>query len=495
MDYEKIQKPSQGGGFSPGKLRSKFLGMEKKRKEQEDLESESLRSEISEIEDRGVISSENCKDVAECSNSMATETLNWETIPWNCILKDRNYTIRSLKDGYDSANNGSSVSSAFEFQKEERASHRLLVTPFFKPAPSKWDDAQKWIGKPTSNRPNTRPSQMRVGQALASRKTAFDQRVVGTEEVDVKRIDPRQTNMEVGVQKSVNWVPNLHPVAESYTKPALIIENIVADSAVSLSRHDSSVSAQSAATLAPPPSTVRPVSVRDMGTEMTPIVSQEPSRNGTPVSGTTPMRSPTSSRPSTPGRPAPNSSPVEPANYQVDPNRELSEKELKLKTRREIMVLGAQLGKMNIAAWASKEEEDKDASTLLKIVDVSQPAKTVIETRASAWEETEKAKFMARYKSEEIKIQAWENHQKAKTEAEMRKIEVEVERMRGHAQDRLMNKLAVSRHKAEKKRAIADAKRNRYAARTEHQADYIRKTSRIPSSFSYWNWCFGDLSV
>lgn len=68
-----------------------------------------------------------------------------------------------------------------------------------------------------------------------------------------------------------------------------------------------------------------------------------------------------------------------------------------MKTRREIMLLGTQLGKMNIAAWASKEEEDNDASTSLKNLGEEQPAKSVIETRAAAWEEAEKAKCMARY--------------------------------------------------------------------------------------------------
>lgn len=67
-----------------------------------------------------------------------------------------------------------------------------------------------------------------------------------------------------------------------------------------------------------------------------------------------------------------------------------------MKTRREIMVLGAQLGKTNIAAWASKEEEDKDASTSLKTKTAEQPAKSVVEARAAAWEEAEKAKYMAR---------------------------------------------------------------------------------------------------
>ncbi|WRX16608.1 Remorin [Theobroma cacao] len=96
---------------------------------------------------------------------------------------------------------------------------------------------------------------------------------------------------------------------------------------------------------------------------------------------------------------------------------------------------------------------------------------------------------LSRFKREEMKIQAWENHQKAKTEAEMRKIEVEVERMRGRAHDKLMNKLAAARHKAEEKRAAAEAKRNQQAAKTEQQAEYIRRTGRIPYSFPCWNWC------
>lgn len=160
-----------------------------------------------------------------------------------------------------------------------------------------------------------------------------------------------------------------------------------------------------------------------------------------------------------------------------------------MKTRREIMVLGTQLGKKNIAAWASKEEEDKDASTSLKTIGADQQSKNVIETRAAAWEDAEKAKYTARFKREEMKIQAWENHQKAKTEAEMRKIEVEVERIRGQAQDRLMNKLAAARHKAEEKRAAAEAKRNRRAAKTEQQAEYIRRTGRVPSSFTFCGCC------
>lgn len=166
--------------------------------------------------------------------------------------------------------------------------------------------------------------------------------------------------------------------------------------AVNLRRHDSSVSIHSATTIIPPPSTARSVSMRDMGTEMTPIASQEPSRNGTPVRATTPIRSPTSSRPRTPQRTTAASSPTDPPNNHLDLNNKLSEKELQMKTRREIKALGTQLGKLSIAAWASKEVEEKAASTSFKNVGVKQAAKNVIEIHAAAWEEAEKAKYMAR---------------------------------------------------------------------------------------------------
>lgn len=137
--------------------------------------------------------------------------------------------------------------------------------------------------------------------------------------------------------------------------------------------------------------------MRDMGTEMTPIASQEPSRNGTPVRATTPIRSPTSSRPPTPQRTTAASSPTDHPNDHLDLNKnKLSEKDLQMKTRREIKALGTQLGKLNIAAWVGKEEEEKAASTSLKNVGVEQAAKNVIEIRAAAWEEAEKAKYLAR---------------------------------------------------------------------------------------------------
>ncbi|KAF3432458.1 hypothetical protein FNV43_RR27198 [Rhamnella rubrinervis] len=521
MDYERIQKPQGGGGLSPGKLRNMLLGVEKQRKEEQDLDSTlTLRSKPFDTNEAGGSSSDNCKDVdvvsvlPECSTSaipnnlLESEMVSDHRLKDNTLVKSR---IRNPDDpslDYDSGHDGMSVSSSiFDFQKAERAAQRKpLAPPLSKPTKSKWDDAQKWIASPSNNRPKTGQANVQGGQGVGSRKGANlsyltrqpstkvvvevpDKKVLAFEEPDTKRIDTNQAKMESWGQKLVSWEANSDPTADSYGKPVLMIENSVGESAINLSRHDSSVAIHSAMTFIPPPTTARSVSMRDMGTEMTPIASQEPSRTGTPVRAMTPIRSPNGSRPSTPGRTAPESSRTDPTVDNRNPDNELSEKALQMKTRREIMALGTQLGKMNIAAWASKEEEDKDASASLKNVAAEQQAKSVIETRAAAWEEAEKAKYMARFKREEMKIQAWENHQKAKSEAEMRKIEVEIERMRGRAHDKLMNKLAAARHKAEEKRAAAEAKRSQQAVKTEQQADYIRRTGRIPSSFFCWNWC------
>lgn len=64
--------------------------------------------------------------------------------------------------------------------------------------------------------------------------------------------------------------------------------------------------------------------------------------------------------------------------------------------------------------------------------------------------------------------------------------------MRGKAHEKLMEKLEAARRKAEEQRAAAEANRNRQAARTEQQAEYIRRTGRLPS-FSYCSWCSWNL--
>lgn len=145
--------------------------------------------------------------------------------------------------------------------------------------------------------------------------------------------------------------------------------------------------------------------MRDMGTEMTPIPSQEPSRSATPVSATTPLRSPTSSIPSTPRRgepaPTPTERPISNSTQNLTENakKELSAQEQKLKTRREIVALGVQLGKMNIAAWASKDEKEKSNSGKGSL-DEDELAQIEYAKRADAWEEAEKSKHAARFSLE-----------------------------------------------------------------------------------------------
>ncbi|CAI9096901.1 OLC1v1033153C1 [Oldenlandia corymbosa var. corymbosa] len=519
--------------LSPGKLRSMILGSggggggsDKKGAQgtggeddylDEELESTSLsmRSQGLEIQDFGDDGYDNCKDVDVVSvlpgfPTVATPEISAHSeISYDSGLKDNSLVssrVRSTDESsmhYDSGNDATSVSSsAFEFQKSERAQQRVPLAPFSKPAPSKWDDAQKWIASPTANLPkNGQPT-----QGIGSRKGSYfgygsrqsstkvvvevtDQKMIPYDEPDTKQIDSSLARKQSGMQKVVDW-DAYQCTSESYSKPVVMMDNFIGESAMAFSRHDSSLAVHSATAIIPPPSTARSVSMRDMGTEMTPIASQEPSRTGTPVRATTPTRSPSTSMPSSPGRAAPVMPPGDPSNEHLDDDiKESSEKELQMKTRREIMLLGTQLGKMNIAAWASKDNENKEALASIKTVATEQPSQSVIETRAVAWEEAEKAKYMARFKREEIRIQAWENHQKAKTEAEMRKTEVEVERMRAKAQDKLMNKLASVQHKAEERHAQAEAKRNRRAAKAEKQAEYIRTTGRIPSSFRCWNWC------
>ncbi|WOL05995.1 hypothetical protein Cni_G14727 [Canna indica] len=476
----------QGGGFSPKKLRVMLLGVEKRRKEEELESKASLRSEPSELEDGRASAADSCKDV-ECST--LTEMAGSQ--------RSRDHAIGAarVKSQEDDSLESESVSSGFEFQKAERTPlHRLTATPAFvppfsKPAPSKWDDAQKWIASPTSNRGGNKTGggQAKKGglAGYVSRQAAAKVILDVVEEADTKKVDGIQAKKEVSGMKSVSWAGEPLPVLDSGVKPAAGMENSVVSSAVNLSRHDSSTSVQSATTFVTPAPTARSVSMRDVGTEMTPIASQEPSRTGTPVRATSPLCSPTSSRPSTPQRTAPFSTQTDSADCHEElNNKDLSEKELQMKTRREIMALGQQLGKTNIAAWASKEVEEINASASKDQLD-----KNVIEARAVAWEEAEKTKYLARFKREEIKIQAWENHQKAAIEAEIRKIEVEVERMRASAHERLMNQLATVKHKAEEKRAAAEAKRNQQAAKTAQQAEYIRRTGGIPSSFSCWSWC------
>lgn len=130
-----------------------------------------------------------------------------------------------------------------------------------------------------------------------------------------------------------------------------------------------------------------------MGTEMTPVP--------TPLQSVTPNGSSISSLSSSP-RPGA----AEPFSTDLNTkstgggseNRggkdKLSEEQMRLNIRREIAALGIKLGKMSIASWASKEVEQFCSSP--KTLDIG-TEKGEYEDCATAWEEAENIKYLARY--------------------------------------------------------------------------------------------------
>lgn len=54
--------------------------------------------------------------------------------------------------------------------------------------------------------------------------------------------------------------------------------------------------------------------------------------------------------------------------------------------------------------------------------------------------------------------------------------------MRAEAVERMSEKLEITRQTAQEKRAAAEARMNKQAARAAHKAQLIRQTGRVPSS-------------
>ncbi|XP_022720244.1 uncharacterized protein LOC111278071 isoform X2 [Durio zibethinus] len=475
MEYERIDKVQSG--ISPSKLRMKLMGPHHHRKK-DGSNSNSSRTSPSRIEDSefvdSLLASKNgdfdeevpSLDVAavKVSNEVVSDSsLNdqissqpKESLPRESVEVchaqlqqfskgvDGNtsaiHPMRTLEDenlDYDS----NASSSSFEFHKGEKAVHSSMTRSYSRPMSSKWNDAEKWI----MNRQNV--------QATYSKKSAFhnqanrfpmtnmgrvapesanyDQRLAVNRIADTKRVDFCQAAVQMPFEKFSFTPSGAHPISAQACGGNLLSDQCPQSTDLrEVAQWDLSCIKSSAEDTTVLPA-IRSVSMRDTGTEMTPVTSQEPSRTATPVGATTPLRSPTSSIPSTPRRGAPASTPLdhatdnEPQHPADNGKKELSEQEMKLKTRTEIVALGVQLGKMNIAAWASKDEKENITSSV-ETSNIEELEQIEYEKRAAAWEEAEKSKHASRYKCEEIKIQAWESQQRAKLEAEMRRIELVV---------------------------------------------------------------------
>lgn len=343
---------------------------------------------------------------------------------------------------------GSSSTTSFDFHKETsktRSFHRQ--TGLGKPTPSKWDDAQKWIVN------LSRGGEKKHSQTTPRNSNADDRRLIAP----VPKTEEEWSGEEE-VVSSCYMDPSsngLHSEMES--------EKMDCDEPTWRINKPSK---------GPSASVVRSISVRDMGTEMTPTASQEPSRAATPLKATTPAtRSPISSGCSTPIKHHNGLIPTENGQISALSAENRSEVSRGNETATRFSQVGEEL---HITDNSEKQNSHQTSNK-----------QSPLEVRAMAWDEAERAKYMARYKREEVKIQAWENHEKRKAEMEMRRMEVKAERLKSRAQEKFSNKLAYTRRKAEEKRANAEAKLNEKAVETSERADYIRRNGHLPSSFSF----------
>ncbi|XVF85193.1 hypothetical protein PTKIN_Ptkin17bG0098700 [Pterospermum kingtungense] len=259
----------------------------------------------------------------------------------------------------------SSNAISFEFHKGNGTSNRHR-TALGKPTPSKWDDAQKWL----------------VGLSRGRDKSQ-------------SKTKPRNSNADD--RRLIAPVPQKEQDYSSSTED----EEEDAAEAKKMDCDDQSIWRINKPEENSTSSVVRSICVRDMGTEMTPIASQEPSRTATPIRATTPAaRSPISSGSSTPVRCQHGGRPCA-EGYQAGP----------------ISTEARGNGSNGLYGQESRVHENNNNS--------DQAGKqNTLEARAMAWDEAERAKYTARYKREEVKIQAWENHEKRKAEMEMKKMEV-----------------------------------------------------------------------
>eukprot|EP01018_Ginkgo_biloba_P030086 Gb_32405 [translate_table: standard] len=212
------------------------------------------------------------------------------------------------------------------------------------------------------------------------------------------------------------------------------------------------------------------VSRRDMATQITPLGSSRTSRCTTPQKNNSPARHNTPARRSASG----NNSTLNLLELQTC---HLAKLEIQDNPNQPEVITTP--GKRVISSWSTREEEEEESSKCLRYFETGDWKKNIIEARATAWEEAERSKCLARFKREEAKITAWENHQKAKAEAELKKLEVKLEKLRSHSTEKIMNKLSSAHKKAEDMRVTLAANQAEQMAKTFDRAACIRITGHV----------------
>lgn len=336
-------------------------------------------------------------------------------------------------NGYGAANNGRPHRKSNPASSSSSASRA-------KPTPSKWDDAQKWL-----------VGGIHGGGGAASKprhSNADDRRLLGSSSQN-GRVSCSSVDGALEYSMVVTAPPTPPRLGEGEGDDDDAGEGETKKVMMETAQQPHGLALRSV------------VCLRDMGTEMTPIASKEPSRTATPLRASTPV----GSRSSTPARRRQGHEGAGPVDLEPPP------------AAGNVGCAGGQ----DHRDGGAPVPADDDARHRVPCA-----ANHALESRAAAWDEAERAKYTARYKREEVKIQAWENQEKRRAETEMKKMQMKADQMKARAQEKLANRLAATRRIAEEKRASAEAKLNERAARTTEKANYIRRTGHLPSSFSFF---------
>ncbi|KAG2568880.1 hypothetical protein PVAP13_7NG396700 [Panicum virgatum] len=429
MEYERIHQKAQAGALSPTKLRMKIMGAHNRVRvitsNSSSRTSPAKNIEASQAQNRLLV----CDVLEEVSdNSDGTKhpsAINKTEAVGNDSALDVNkiqntskssvpqpatsnssmiHPVKSVEEDSTECDSGldNASTSSFEFHGGEKtATQNPAVGYFSRQASSKWNDAEKWI----VNRQNVNYN---ISKGTAQNQTVNQMNSAAARGVIVPKISGRPVQKMKRVNPALSAPRSiLERLSFASYQPKLVRHACPVSSSSAIPEYRKATDSGSEIEVKPcndpkAISTVQSVSVRDVGTEMTPIPSQEPSRTGTPLGSMTPTRSPNCSIPSTPveGR-----SVVSPGEDNTDDgpyfNRkggthgnELSDTEMRLKTRQEIAALGIQLGKMNIATWARKEELEL-VSAAPSIADLERMKKEYAACAAS-YEEAENTKHTAR---------------------------------------------------------------------------------------------------
>ncbi|XP_024371101.1 uncharacterized protein [Physcomitrium patens] len=375
---------------------------------------------------------------------------------------------------------------------------RTIMTPLLKPIPSKWDDAEKWI--PRGDKIKSMRAKVRSGPPLIQMVARQDGvttpwKSSSTDPHPDTHLRPAQRSQSelgenagdgAGTCVSLKYVTE---VAEEDISKVAADEKERLDSICPLRSVQSYGGSSSpectgsflklGARVKKPLEETSPA-MKDVGTAMTPTASVEPSRAGTPI-GTPGSGNRADMLQVSSLRHHENDAAPTDKSGGAESLRVWTAKELQEKTRLEIVALGTQLGKVNIAAWAARDEKylSTPGSRSKDALEVEHIWTDAVATKAAATEEAEKAKLNSRFQLEQAKIQKWEEHENTKAEAEMRSVEIKAEHMLSQAHKKLANKMAALQHQAATLRLAAETQRVEAAAKAAKKAKAMKSTGRF----------------